>query len=110
VPSLAEWPSGRGCGCLPWLLLASPNPGPGSLIAGLTAVSLAIQAQAHPKDIQAMAGHSFFQVTMDVYGHLLPGRGKELADRMALLWWANGGQEAAGRVIHLKKAEGESAP
>jgi hypothetical protein len=57
-----------------------------------------------------MAGHSFFQVTMDVYGHLLPGRGKELADRMALLWWANGGQEAAGRVIHLKKAEGESAP
>jgi integrase len=50
-----------------------------------TAVSLAIQAGAHPKEIQAMAGHSKYQTTMDVYGKVMPGMGRALASRMDAL-------------------------
>jgi integrase len=32
-----------------------------------------------PKDVQMIAGHSSFSVTMDIYGHLMPGAQKEAA-------------------------------
>jgi integrase len=44
-----------------------------------TCASLLIARGAHAKDIQEWLGHSSYQVTMDVYGHLFPERQGELA-------------------------------
>jgi hypothetical protein len=43
---------------------------------------LAIAAGAHPKEIQARLGHSSITVTLDRYGHLLPGLDEALARRL----------------------------
>ena len=45
-----------------------------------TAASIAIQAGAHPKAIQTRLGHSSITVTLDRYGHLMPGTDQTLAD------------------------------
>ena len=45
-----------------------------------TVAALAIANGAHPKQIQELMGHSSINVTMDVYGHLLPSLGDALAD------------------------------
>jgi integrase len=37
---------------------------------------------AHPKVIQTLMGHTSIKVTMDLYGHLFPGMGKEMAERL----------------------------
>ncbi len=47
-----------------------------------SAAALAIEAGAHPKAIQEMLGHSKITTTLDTYGHLLPGLGDALADRL----------------------------
>jgi integrase len=47
-----------------------------------TAVSLAIRAGASPREAMDFAGHSSIAVTMNVYGHLFPGQGLSLADRL----------------------------
>lgn len=47
-----------------------------------TAASLAIQAGAHPKVVQEMLGHSTITVTLDIYGHLMPGLHEEVVGRM----------------------------
>ena len=47
-----------------------------------TAVSLAIRAGAGPREAMDFAGHSSIAVTMNVYGHLFPGQGLALADRL----------------------------
>lgn len=47
-----------------------------------TAASLAIEAGAHPKQIQALLGHSSITTTLDRYGHLLPGMDEVLAEKM----------------------------
>lgn len=47
-----------------------------------TSVALAIAAGAHPKEIQARAGHSGIMVTMDRYGHLFAGMDEALALRL----------------------------
>jgi integrase len=39
-----------------------------------TSVALTIKAGAHPKAIQARAGHASIQTTLDVYGHPFPGQ------------------------------------
>jgi integrase len=41
-----------------------------------TYASLLIANGEHPKRIQALMGHSSINVTMDVYGHLMPGGGR----------------------------------
>lgn len=48
------------------------------------AVSVLIEAGFAPKAIQAFAGHSTLKVTMDIYGHLFPDEGRELAMADAL--------------------------
>jgi len=47
-----------------------------------TSVALAIQAGAHPKQIQVRLGHENITTTLDTYGHLFPGMDEELAERM----------------------------
>lgn len=37
---------------------------------------------AHPKVIQTSMGHASIKVTLDLYGHLFPGVGAELAERL----------------------------
>jgi integrase len=50
-----------------------------------TYASLLIANGEHPKRIQALMGHSSINATMDVYGHLMPGGGGEVADRLGAL-------------------------
>jgi integrase len=45
-----------------------------------TAATIAIQSGAHPKAIQSRLGHSSITVTLDRYGHLMPGTDLDLAD------------------------------
>lgn len=47
-----------------------------------TAVALAIQQGAHPKQIQTRMGHANIQMTLDRYGHLFPGMDEDLATKM----------------------------
>jgi integrase len=47
-----------------------------------TAVALAIRGGAYLKEIQARAGHSSIQVTLDTCGHLFPGQDEALAARL----------------------------
>lgn len=47
-----------------------------------TAASLAIQAGAHPRSIQARLGHSSITTTLNVYGGLFPGLDEEIAQRL----------------------------
>ncbi|MFT7601767.1 MAG: integrase [Acidimicrobiales bacterium] len=44
-----------------------------------TAATFAIQAGAHPKALQSRLGHSSITVTMDCYGHLMPGTDDDVA-------------------------------
>ena len=45
--------------------------------------SFMIAAGVDPKRIQAALGHSSIMVTLDIYGHLMPGAGRDAADRFA---------------------------
>ena len=56
-----------------------------------TAASLAIEAGAPPKPIQALLGHSSITTTLDRYGHLLPGMDEALAERMDGGWTGGAG-------------------
>ncbi len=47
-----------------------------------TCASLLIAAGAHPKAIQERLGHASITMTLDRYGHLLPGLGDSLADAL----------------------------
>jgi integrase len=60
--------------------LAAPRPRVHDLRH--TSVALAIAAGAHPKAIQARAGHSSIIVTMNTFGHLFPGQDEALAERV----------------------------
>lgn len=50
-----------------------------------TCASLAIQAGADVKVLQRMLGHASAAVTLDRYGHLMPGQVEAVADRLDLL-------------------------
>ena len=45
-----------------------------------TYITSALMADMHIKVISEMAGHSSVQITLDVYGHVLPGKGRDIAD------------------------------
>lgn len=47
-----------------------------------TTASLAIAAGADVKMLQTMLGHASAVMTLDRYGHLMPGRAQEVADRL----------------------------
>jgi integrase len=66
-----------------------------------TYASLLIANGEHPKRIQALMGHSSINVTMDVYGHLMPGGGDEVADRLGALVFRPSGS----RTVALDELE-----
>jgi integrase len=47
-----------------------------------TAATLLIAQGVHPKVMQERLGHSSAATTLDLYGHLLPGLGREAAARL----------------------------
>ena len=55
-----------------------------------TAATIAIQAGAHPKALQMRMGHSSIMVTLDRYGHLMPGADEALSDSIDQLIVAQG--------------------
>ncbi len=50
-----------------------------------TTASLAIAAGADVKLLQTMLGHASAVMTLDRYGHLMPGRARDVADRLDVL-------------------------
>jgi integrase len=66
----------------PAITAADLDPAPTPHDLRHTAAAVAIAEGAHPKAIQERLGHSSIRVTLDVYGHLFPGLGAELADRL----------------------------
>jgi integrase len=50
-----------------------------------TTASLAIAAGADVKMLQTMLGHASAVMTLDRYGHLMPGRAQDIADRLDAL-------------------------
>lgn len=54
-----------------------------------TCAALLIAQGAHPKAIMERLGHSTIQVTLDRYGHLLPGLDEALTDRLDLTYRAS---------------------
>ena len=55
-----------------------------------TAASLAIKAGADVKVVQRMLGHASAAMTLDRYGHLMPGQAEAVADRLDALMSAAG--------------------
>ena len=47
-----------------------------------TAVALAVEAGAHPKEIQELCGHASITTTLNVYGHLFKSLQQRLAQRL----------------------------
>ncbi len=47
-----------------------------------TFISYLLSKNIPPKDVQVIAGHSSFSVTMDIYGHLMAGAHKEAAKKL----------------------------
>lgn len=45
-------------------------------------ISWLLAAGVPPKDVQEIAGHSQFAMTMDLYGHMMPGANKEAAKKI----------------------------
>jgi len=73
-----------------------------------TSVALAIAAGAHPKTIAVMLGHSSTRITMDRYGHLLPGLDEDLQSRLeATFQLAAADKSRTAGVIHLSRKRGQ---
>lgn len=58
-----------------------------------------IKQGAHPKVMQALMGHASIKVTLDLYGHLLPGLGQELAERLDALRASEPGAAERDRLL-----------
>ncbi|MGH8507102.1 MAG: tyrosine-type recombinase/integrase [Gammaproteobacteria bacterium] len=63
-----------------------------------TFASLLIHNGEHPKRIQALMGHSSINVTMDVYGHLMPEGGDQVADRLGALVFGESGYKTVTKL------------
>jgi integrase len=60
-----------------------------------------IAAGAHPKASQERLGHSSITMTLDRYGHLLPGLGDSLADALDSAYESAGA--APDNVVELRR-------
>ena len=70
-----------------------------------TCASLAIAAGADVKVLQRMLGHASAAMTLDRYGHLMPGQAEAVADRLDELA-AAAGRTADAQVIRLDSGAG----
>lgn len=70
-----------------------------------TWVAMKIEAGAHPKEIQEEAGHSSYNTTMNIYGHLFESRGEKTADAMDAMYQAALAAPKTATVVRI----GESA-
>ena len=69
-------------------------------------LSLDVEWKRWAERIQALMGHASINVTMDVYGHLMPQGGDQVADRLgALVFGASGSKTVAA----LEAEEGEES-
>lgn len=66
-----------------------------------TCAALLVGAGAHPKSIQEQLGHKSITMTLDRYGHLLPGIGDALADALDSARTASLAP-AAGNVVPIR--------
>jgi hypothetical protein len=69
------------------------GPSPGVVVAK--------PAGAHPKAIQERLGHASITMTLDRYGHLLPGLGDSLADALDSAYESAGA--ARENVVELRR-------
>jgi integrase len=66
-----------------------------------TCASLLIAAGAHAKEIQERLGHSSITITMDRYGHLMPGLDERLTDALDAAYTA--AQQPTENVTELRR-------
>jgi integrase len=52
-----------------------------------TFCSLLIKNREDPRPIQRLMGHSSIRITFDIYGHLFPDKGGDVASRLEGLIW-----------------------
>jgi len=65
---------------------------------------------AHPKTVQAVMRHSTITLTMDTYGHLLPGAEAEAADRLgAMVSLRSASDDSEENVLRMTGTDSESA-
>jgi integrase len=70
-----------------------------------TCATLLLAADVNPKVVSELLGHSSVRVTLDLYGHLLPGMGKAAAARMGDLLGVT-----RAFVAQPKRVRGKSRP
>jgi integrase len=76
-----------------------------------TTASLAIAAGADVKVIQSMLGHASAAMTLDRYGHLMPGQAESVAERLdAMARAAVVRLPAVPTRIHARDGRGMEAP
>ena len=74
-----------------------------------TAVSLAIQAGAHPSAIKELVGHSTITTTLNVYGKVGPSLAEEAAEKLDAVGRAARAPKPA-EVVQLRPRERDSRP
>jgi len=79
-----------------------------------TAVALAVEAGAHPKEIQELLRHRSITTTLNTYGHLFPALHERLAERLdATIRRARAHKlntPEPAEVVPIRAASGEGAP
>jgi integrase len=61
-----------------------------------TSATLLLSQGVHPKVVQERLGHSQIGVTMDIYSHVMPGMGREAADKLNSVFTARPKAVAVG--------------
>jgi integrase len=54
-----------------------------------------VASDAHPKLLQSQMGHASIRITLDLYGHLYPDVGEQVAERLERLTRPGGGGNSA---------------
>jgi integrase len=66
-----------------------------------TAAGIMIEQGEHPKVISNRLGHASIQITMDVYGHLLPDLDEAVSDRLEVARSKAVSSKSAAHLLHV---------